>query len=496
MTVNPISELSGLFAGNTYGGQNVSSVPTADNFQTYMDNASKGNDVPGIDAVVKNEVAKDLPVSSNNIQQDNKNDTKIEESQSSSESDNVSDNKTDNNKDGDSLSVDHKDVKDSNEKTEKVATELKDKIENEAAKELGISVEELEEILAQLGIQAADLCNKDNVSLLVATVKGDGDLMSIITDEASSDLVLELNSMISDFVGEAASELDLPIDEFKELFTEGNIVSAGDDNLSTNLESEEVPVLDVMSDIRQTVKQGDIETTIEPEENINDNVAVEDVSVKETEDASNNNEQSNNNAGNDKTKESLMSTENNYVAVDNVPSDNFDINSITQTENEVPVSTVDTEDVINQINEHIRLRVSNEVTELSMQLNPESLGTVNLNVAAREGQITATLITQNESVQAALEAQIAMIKESLELQGVKVEAIEVAVGSHGFEQNLEQGNDFNNQQEEVNSELRKATRKLNMGDILADGDLEDISEEDMITVDMMHADGNTMDYKV
>ena len=142
------------------------------------------------------------------------------------------------------------------------------------------------------------------------------------------------------------------------------------------------------------------------------------------------------------------------------------------------------------------MQVHENVTELNMQLNPENLGTVHLNVAAKNGQITAQLITQNESVQAALEAQIAMVKESLEAQGVKVEAIEVTVSSHGFEQNLEQGNDSNQQQEEVNEGLKKATRKLNLGDILMNGALDEVSEEDAVTVSMMQADGNTMDYKV
>ena len=156
----------------------------------------------------------------------------------------------------------------------------------------------------------------------------------------------------------------------------------------------------------------------------------------------------------------------------------------------------DAEEILSQVKDQIKANFTGEMTELQMQLNPENLGTVNLSVASRGGNVTAQLHVQNDSVLQALEAQIAQIKESLEAQGVKVNAIEVMVSSHGFEQNLEQGNDSNDQQEEVNENLRKATRKLNLNGGLTDEIIEELDEAEALSAEMMAADGNSMDYKV
>ncbi|MCR5634568.1 MAG: hypothetical protein K6F90_04585, partial [Lachnospiraceae bacterium] len=116
-------------------------------------------------------------------------DTSTEVKSETSKSDTDSKLNTDKN---DSLS-NHKDVNDT--ENEKVVSELKDKILNEAAKKLGINVEELTEILANLGITAADLLNTDNISLLVSEVVGEGDMVSLITDENALTLVNELNTL-------------------------------------------------------------------------------------------------------------------------------------------------------------------------------------------------------------------------------------------------------------------------------------------------------------
>lgn len=72
-------------------------------------------------------------------------------------------------------------------------------------------------------------------------------------------------------------------------------------------------------------------------------------------------------------------------------------------------------------------------------------------VTAKEGIVTAQLTAQNEQVKAALENQLTALKEQFNNQGIKVEAVEITVQSHGFEseQNLE-GNNSNQAQQERN----------------------------------------------
>ena len=130
-----------------------------------------------------------------------------------------------------------------------------------------------------------------------------------------------------------------------------------------------------------------------------------------------------------------------------------------------------------------------------MTLNPQSLGNVAVNLISKNGALTAEFTTQTEAAKAALESQIVVLKENLEQQGVKVDAVDVTVSSHAFEQNLEQGNDGDSEAEAAEKErLRKGTRKIDLN-TFTDGYPEDIDEADQVTVSMMQSDGNRMDYR-
>lgn len=79
------------------------------------------------------------------------------------------------------------------------------------------------------------------------------------------------------------------------------------------------------------------------------------------------------------------------------------------------------------------MNLSPENSSIEMQLNPENLGKVYLHIAAtKEGNITAELAVSSETVKTALEAQIADLRTSLNQQGIKVDAVEVAIASHEF----------------------------------------------------------------
>ena len=70
---------------------------------------------------------------------------------------------------------------------------------------------------------------------------------------------------------------------------------------------------------------------------------------------------------------------------------------------------------------------------MELQLQPENLGKLNLVIASRDGIITAQFMAENDVVKSAIENQIVMLKDNFEQQGLKVEAVEVMVQTHGFE---------------------------------------------------------------
>ena len=91
------------------------------------------------------------------------------------------------------------------------------------------------------------------------------------------------------------------------------------------------------------------------------------------------------------------------------------------------------EEIVRQIIDAVKVNVNRTSTEMELQLHPESLGKVNLVVAAKDGIITAQIAAQDEAVKNVIENQLVMLKESFEQQGLKVEAVAVTVQSHGFE---------------------------------------------------------------
>lgn len=88
--------------------------------------------------------------------------------------------------------------------------------------------------------------------------------------------------------------------------------------------------------------------------------------------------------------------------------------------------------IVEQVVNHVRIRVLPQTTSMELQLNPASLGRVNLNVTSQNGTATATLTVQNQVAKEALESQLTVLRENLESHGLKVDAVEVNVSEFGF----------------------------------------------------------------
>ena len=110
---------------------------------------------------------------------------------------------------------------------------------------------------------------------------------------------------------------------------------------------------------------------------------------------------------------------------------------VQQTENLSASREVDTQDIMRQIMDYMKVQLKPETTSLEMQLHPANLGTLQIQMATKGGSLTANFITQNEAVKAALESQMVQLQQSFEEQGIKVNSIEVTVQPHAFEQDLE-----------------------------------------------------------
>ena len=154
------------------------------------------------------------------------------------------------------------------------------------------------------------------------------------------------------------------------------------------------------------------------------------------------------------------------------------------------------EQLLDQFEGLARTFASAEGTSVEMQLNPENLGRMVLTVTEKHGNVTAQIAASNEQVKEALQTQMVELRATLESQGIKVEAVEVTVATHEFEQNLDgnasangQMQDQSGRQEEGNSTGRRNLRRNEL-----DGLSGLLSEEERLAAQMMQDQGGTVDF--
>ena len=162
-----------------------------------------------------------------------------------------------------------------------------------------------------------------------------------------------------------------------------------------------------------------------------------------------------------------------------------------RTESASQTMDADTQNIMRQILDYMKVQIRPETTSLEMQLHPASLGTLQIQLASKGGAVTAQFIAENEAVKAALENQMIQLRENFEEQGIRVEAIEVSVQTGRFEQSYEE--------QERNGEERQTSRartgrRLRLDARTALEQTADLTDDERLAADLMAANGGTVDY--
>lgn len=388
------------------------------------------------------------------------------------------------------------DKKEVSEETKKVVKEVTKETEEAVAKTLGITVEELSELMQLLGMTMADLTEPGNVAKLMVEANTEVDFASVMMDETLLSEMKEIVATVTQSLEQAAAELSVSVDGLKtqiaEVMGETDVPTFAE--MAENGLNVEMPVGQTEQVVAQTTAQNvsdDKEETVVSKENVTVVDATDtkaDETVMTVTDA-----QTKANADDSDDAQMQQQSRGEHVAMQQ---QTVAQQSVVQTEVQMqPESYIDVErarEIINQVAEQVKMRASEQITEMEIQLNPANLGRINLQVTAREGVITAQIATTNEDVRAALEMQAMALKEELNQQGLKVDAVDVTVSSHEFERNLEDGQQQSAEEEAYKEELRKGTRKSIDLNELTNEDLAEMSEAEMIQIDMMNRRGNRM----
>lgn len=377
-------------------------------------------------------------------------------------------------------------------KAKETAQELQSESKKEIANQLGVSEEELEAAMEMLGLTLVDLMDPANVVKLMSELNPEMDTITIMTDETLYMQAAEIADSLAQTIQDVAKELDVSQEQFVQLVEEAFLAETNQNIMSDETMVAEVAVeVEVEETEAEKTVVADVETLEEDTEVALEKVETEKASVSEWKtdttvprQMTNKDEQSQSGQPN-LTQTPVMQQDINVVG-----------EQVTQIESFVDVERA--QEIIDQIADYVKIHASEQITEMEIQLNPANLGNVNLSVATKNGTITAQLMTENESVRQALETQALVLKEELQEQGLKVDAIEVTIAGHGFERNLDENQGQNEAEAEYAQKLQKETRRrINLEGLSQDeveAMSEGLSEAEMIQIDMMNRSGNKIDF--
>lgn len=317
--------------------------------------------------------------------------------------------------------------------------EMYEEIRSVIKDKLGISDEELDDILSELSMTMSDLLNPRNIMQLMLENSQTEDPVQFITNADMSETMKDINTEISTIVSDTAEKLQVSPQEVKDF------AKALDDVRLDEVDGEQsfTPEKDVA--VKAWKESDNVETGSENEEPGRQDKAPRAAETK------------NNDA---QGMESVMTKLNDTVK------------EVFETSEQVSGLNVDTEDVIRQINQAIKVNMTQDSTSMELTLNPEHLGKVNIQVVSKNGVITANIATQDEAVRRVVETQLITLRETLNEQGIKVEAVEVTVASFTYDG---RENEENNGQ----GSERRGRRNVISEDDTAFDDSVDATQEEM-----------------
>lgn len=350
---------------------------------------------------------------------------------------------------------------------------------NKVMEQFGLNMEELSTKLEEFGMDVNDLLTTDGLKEFFLQMSG-ADVSDLVVDET-------LNAQLQSFMGEVSEELSILQDFSVDV---ESVISNFDVETLVSKITEEVEVVTdeaFIANEKDVVvsEEGDsndvVADTSEPEVTVH-------ISKKQNKtDYSNSQEQTDSNAQYTATQETAVAESTDIKQQTSF--ENPILNAIQNAVNNVEGTVLSEQpiqqtDVVRQIVEQVRIHMNQQTTSMELQLYPEHLGRIQINVVAKEGVMTASIVAETEAAKQAIEAGLLNLKEAMEQQDLKVDAIEVMVSTTGFEHSDEHQDSFNQ------DNASKSRRSINLSELG-----EEIPEEDEVEIEKMKATGSSVSYR-
>lgn len=403
------------------------------------------------------------------------------------------------------------------QKVDQAVEEFAKEVQQEVKELLGVDDAQLEAAMKELGLTYQDLMDPVNLANLVMNLTGEEDQLGLLMNADFQELMQNVEVLSKNLL----QELGMTPQEAAEVFAQLEQNAA---QITEEVPQQMQEVTDTQADVLKVQQTDDVQITEQKsqvtgltetnaaatesvesdgnvqnvEEPVSQEVRVENDQTAsqqegQQEEAPENSMTTEDDASllqqNDTTEKSIFTEHTFQQTVQTIRTDNITAAPTTAVPHNVVFNTLD---VIRQVSEFTRVMYQGDTTSMEMQLNPENLGKIHVQVTAKEGVVTAHLAVQNEIVKEALENQTIQLRENMNQQGIKVEAVEVTIASHEFERNLEQNQQGSAQDEQREQASKSPRRNISMNQLDELSGL--MSEEEMLVAKIMRDNGNSVDF--
>ena len=403
------------------------------------------------------------------------------------------------------------------QKVDQAVEEFAKEVQQEVKELLGVDDAQLEAAMKELGLTYQDLMDPVNLANLVMNLTGEEDQLGLLMNADFQELMQNVEVLSKNLL----QELGMTPQEAAEVFAQLEQNAA---QITEEVPQQMQEVTDTQADVLKVQQTDDVQITEQKsqvtgltetnaaatesvesdgnvqnvEEPVSQEVRVENDQTAsqqegQQEEAPENSMTTEDDASllqqNDTTEKSIFTEHTFQQTVQTIRTDNITAAPTTAVPHNVVFNTLD---VIRQVSEFTSVMYQGDTTSMEMQLNPENLGKIYVQVTAKEGVVTAHLAVQNEIVKEALENQTIQLRENMNQQGIKVEAVEVTIASHEFERNLEQNQQGSAQDEQREQASKSPRRNISMNQLDELSGL--MSEEEMLVAKIMRDNGNSVDF--
>ncbi|MCR5585825.1 MAG: flagellar hook-length control protein FliK [Lachnospiraceae bacterium] len=280
-----------------------------------------------------------------------------------------------------------------------------------------ITPEELQGQLDSLGMKASDLADPASLQQLFVSMDCGNDVSKLLTDQNLLDSCNQLINEISDILEEFG---------MNEEMIASTIVNTFGDESNFKLDllgKKEADGVKIDSfEKKEEITGVNTENTAAPEKDGEKELTIE----------FRNGNEAKNDTQRDGKKDSRSESDSVNFAdkfINNmIEKFNQNVNEVSGLETRV----ADLRNIADQILNQIKINLTADVRSLEIQLTPEHLGKVNVQIQENDGVITAKFQTENQVSKEAIESNIIQFKETLREQGLKVDSVEVTVSDFSF----------------------------------------------------------------